>query len=156
MLRRLLPVAHYTKRLLASIKTAELVTWQAKERALREIGVTVAQQAVLTILNDHDGLTSAEIARRAQVTPQTMTSTIGRMERHGLVRRAPHPLHGTLIEIHLTDTGRDLFRRADARLATLDQALACDLSAEELDTLKTLLARVTETVRDGAGTSLPT
>jgi DNA-binding MarR family transcriptional regulator len=54
-------------------------------------------------------------------------------------------MHGTLIEIRLTPQGRDLFDRADARVAELDTDLAADLSPAELGTLKALLTRVTET-----------
>lgn len=136
-------MAHYADRLLAFIKVAEQATQQAKERVLREAGITVAQQAALTILSDHDGLTSAELARRCQVTPQTMNSTVGRMEARGLVQRSPHPMHGTLIEIHLTQRGREVFERADALIEALDSDLAADLSPDELKALKEMLARVT-------------
>jgi DNA-binding MarR family transcriptional regulator len=136
-------MAHYADRLLAFIKVAEQATQQAKERVLREAGITVAQQAALTILSDHDGLTAAELARRCQVTPQTMNSTVGRMEARGLIERTPHPMHGTLIEIHLTQQGRDVFKRADARIEALDSSLAADLSPADLKALKEMLARVT-------------
>jgi DNA-binding MarR family transcriptional regulator len=136
-------MAHYADRLLAFIKVAEQATQQAKERVLREAGITVAQQAALTILIDLDGLTAAELARRCQVTPQTMNSTVGRMEARGLVQRSPHPMHGTLIEIRLTQRGREVFRRADARIEALDSDLAADLSPDELKALKEMLARVT-------------
>jgi DNA-binding MarR family transcriptional regulator len=136
-------MAHYADRLLAFIKVAEQATQQAKERVLREAGITVAQQAALTILSDHDGLTAAELARRCQVTPQTMNSTVGRMEARGLVQRSPHPMHGTLIEIHLTQRGREVFERADARIEALDSDLAGDLGPDELKALKEMLARVT-------------
>jgi DNA-binding MarR family transcriptional regulator len=136
-------MAHYADRLLAFIKVAEQATQQAKERVLREAGITVAQQAALTILSDHDGLTAAELARRCQVTPQTMNSTVGRMEARGLVQRSPHPMHGTLIEIRLTQRGREVFGRADARIEALDSDLAADLRPDELKALKEMLARVT-------------
>ena len=138
-------MGHYSARLLAFVKRAEQATQQAKEQVLREYGITPAQQAALSILSDHDGITSAELARQCQVTPQTMNSTVGRMASRGLVQRTPHPMHGTLIEIRLTPQGRDLFDRADARVAELDTDLAADLSPAELGTLKALLTRVTET-----------
>ncbi|KAA9155293.1 MarR family transcriptional regulator [Amycolatopsis acidicola] len=138
-------MAHYTARLLWFIKRAEQATQQAKEQVLRAYGITPAQLAALTILSDHDGITSAELARQCQVTPQTMNSTVGRLEARGLVERSPHALHRTLIEIRLTGDGRELFERADARLKILDADLGQDLSAAELKTLKELLTRVADT-----------
>ncbi|WP_031470860.1 MarR family winged helix-turn-helix transcriptional regulator [Sciscionella sediminilitoris] len=137
-------MAHYTARLLAYIKRAEQATQQAKEQALREYGITPAQQAALTIIEEYDGISSAELARQCQVTPQTMNSTVGRLEARGLVDRSPHPMHRTLIELRLTTEGRELFTRADKRVATLDADLGAELSAAELDTLKDLLTRVAE------------
>lgn len=143
-------MGHYSARLLAFVKRAEQATQQAKEQVLREYGITPAQQAALSILSDHDGITSAELARQCQVTPQTMNSTVGRMAARGLVQRTPHPMHGTLIEIRLTPQGRDLFERADARVAELDTDLAAVLSPAELGTLKKLLTRVTDTAPHAA------
>ncbi|GAA3526845.1 hypothetical protein GCM10022222_07290 [Amycolatopsis ultiminotia] len=138
-------MVHYTARLLAYIKRAEQATQQAKEQVLRGYGITPAQQAALTIISEHEGISSAELARQCQVTPQTMNSTVGRLEARGLIRRAPHPMHRTLIELTLTEHGRDLFERADTRVSALDADLAAELSPAELTTLKELLTRVIDT-----------
>jgi len=135
-------VAHYTERLLWFVKRAEQTTQQAKERALRELGITPAQQQALTVLSEHAAITSAELARQCQVTPQTMTSTVTRLESRGLVTREPHPVHKALIELRLTARGRRLFERADAKVAELDAQLGSGLTAAELGTLKNLLDRV--------------
>ncbi|WP_406454338.1 MarR family transcriptional regulator [Streptomyces sp. NBC_01622] len=135
----------HSERLLAYIKRAEQATQQAKEYVMRETGITPAQQTALAVLCDHDGITAAELARRCAVTPQTMNSTVGRLEARDLVRRTPHPVHGTLIEIRLTGRGREVFHRADTEVATLDSVLGSGLTPEELDTLKELLARVSQT-----------
>jgi DNA-binding MarR family transcriptional regulator len=68
-----------------------------------------------------------------------MNSTVGRMEACGLVQRSPHPMHGTLIEIRLTQRGREVFQRADARIEALDNDLASGLSPAELQALKEML-----------------
>ena len=136
---------HYSERLLGYVKRAEQTTQAAKELVLRDYGITPAQQNALAILSDHDGISAAELARKSAVTPQTMNSTLGRLEKRGLIERAPHPLHGTLIEIRLTPVGRDLFNRADAKVAELDAALAGALTPAQLDALRKLLSKVTET-----------
>jgi len=113
-------MGHYSERLLSFIRAADQAATQAKERVLRDYGLTPAQHSVLAILSDHDEVTSAELARLASVTPQTMISTVGRLEARGLVVRKPHPTHRTLIEISLTAPGAALFERADAAAAELD------------------------------------
>ncbi|WP_203830227.1 MarR family winged helix-turn-helix transcriptional regulator [Actinoplanes palleronii] len=133
---------HYSERLLGHVKRAEQVTQAAKEFVLRDFGMTPAQQSALAILSDHDGITAAQLARECAVTPQTMNSTLGRLDRRGLIERRPHPMHGTLIEIRMTPAGRAAFEQADARVAELDVALSAGLSASESTLLKQLLERV--------------
>ncbi|EIV91093.1 MarR family winged helix-turn-helix transcriptional regulator [Frankia sp. QA3] len=133
---------HYLERLLAYVKRAEQATQAAKETVLREVGLTPAQQTALAAINDAPGITAAELARRCAVTPQTTNSLVGRLQGRGLVERSPHPLHGTLIELRLTEHGRALFARADALVAKLDADLSAALSPTELDTLRDLLTRV--------------
>lgn len=137
-----LTVAHYTDRLLWFVKRAEQATQQAKERALRELGITPAQQQALTVLSAHEAITSAELARQCQVTPQTMTSTVNRLEAHGLLTREPHPVHRTLVELRLTPQGRQLFERADAKVAELDGQLGNGLAAVDIDNLKNMLDHI--------------
>ena len=138
---------HYSERVLARVKGAEQATQSAKAHVLREHGVTPAQQSAMAVLSDHDGITAAELARRCAVTPQTMNSTLGRLEGRGLIQRRSHPMHGTLIEVRLTDQGRELFERADARVAELDATLSQGLTSAEVDQLTALLARVCENAR---------
>jgi DNA-binding MarR family transcriptional regulator len=136
-------VAHYTDRLLWFVKRAEQATQQAKERTLRELEITPAQQQALTVLSEHEAITSAELARQCQVTPQTITNTVNRLEAHGLLTREPHPVHRTLVELRLTPQGRHLFTRADAKVADLDGRLANGLTATDIDHLKHMLDHIT-------------
>lgn len=139
---------HYTQRLLTRIKRAEQASQAAKEAVLRPSGITPAQQAILAVLTDTPGITSAELARRCLITPQTVTSTVNRLEAAGLVERRPHPMHRTLVEIHPTSRGREVFDRADSCVDALDSTLSRALSADELATLRHLLAKVTEASQD--------
>ncbi|MGK5682933.1 MarR family winged helix-turn-helix transcriptional regulator [Actinoplanes sp. URMC 104] len=142
---------HYSERLLGYVKRAEQTTQAAKERALREFGLTPAQQTALAVLSDHQGITAAQLARECAVTPQTMNSTLSRLEKAGLIARAPHPMHGTLVEIRTTEAGRSLFARADARVAELDAALSDEFTPGELKTLRAMLDRVAAAARRQEG-----
>ncbi|MFI6150422.1 MarR family transcriptional regulator [Streptomyces sp. NPDC051109] len=133
---------HYSERLLVFIKQAERVTQAAKEAAVREAGITAAQQGALAVLSDNPGINAAELARKLSVTPQTMNSLLGRLEARGLVARTPHPIHGTLIEIRMTERGAEVFAQADALVAKLDARLAEGLSETESAAVRDLLTRI--------------
>ncbi|GAA5182496.1 MarR family transcriptional regulator [Rugosimonospora acidiphila] len=139
---------HYSQRLLAYIKRAEQASQAAKEVALRDTGITPAQQTILAVLIEAPGITGAELARRCAITPQTITASIARLEAAGLVERRSHSVHRTLIEIHPTRRGTEIFARADQQVADLDAVLSDGLSKTELATLSSLLTRVTDASQD--------
>src|SRR4051794_633360 len=58
---------------------------------LSEIGLHAGQEMVLSHLWRKDGLTPSELADRLGVEPPTVTNTLSRMEKAGLLERRRHP-----------------------------------------------------------------
>ncbi len=58
----------------------------------------------------------ASASARLQVHPTSVTNTVNRLERDGLVRRDPHPTDGRATLVVLTDAGRELVAHAAAAL----------------------------------------
>ncbi len=85
---------------------------------LRPFGLTFARYEALVLLSfSRTGdLPLRLIGERLMVHPTSVTNTINRLERAGLVARRPNPRdrRGTLAEI--TPAGRDSVRRATAEL----------------------------------------
>jgi DNA-binding MarR family transcriptional regulator len=75
------------------------------ERTLVGLAVTPPQFLVLTMLDSYPGASGADIARLAQLTPQTVHGIIGNLERARLIGRSPHPVHGRVQVIALTKSG---------------------------------------------------
>jgi DNA-binding MarR family transcriptional regulator len=76
--------------------------------ALEQRGLTHAGLIVLHLLEL--GFDSqSDLARMAQVEPQTMSRTVDRLEREGLVTRAPDPGDRRRHVLSITDTGRAAF-----------------------------------------------
>ena len=97
------------------LKRAHQAFCTATDAALRPHGVTNAQYAALAILEQAEGLSGAELARRCFVTPQTMNEIVVGLERSGLVARRPHATHGRVLEASLTQRGRRSWPRATGR-----------------------------------------
>src|SRR5690606_23323867 len=96
---------------------------------------------VLRALSQESGLSGAALARRCMVTPQTMSSVLSTLEGRGLVERKPHPVHGHVVEVHLTPEGRSLLTRADEVVEAIEARLAAAFSPEETETLLSYLGR---------------
>ena len=60
----------------------------------------------------------ASAIARLQVHPTSVTNTVDRLARDGLVSREPHPADGRAAMLVLTDAGRELVERATSALNT--------------------------------------
>jgi DNA-binding MarR family transcriptional regulator len=115
---------------------------QMFSRRLQRHGVALAQWAILLFLYAEDGQTQRELSRVVAIEPPTVARTIDRMVRDGLVRREPHPHDGRATRIRLTPRALALREELAVESIAGNQLAARALSAEELETLKTLLRRV--------------
>ena len=93
--------------------------------ALRPYGLTVTQFAVLTALEELPGLSNADLARRAFVTPQSMHAVLQELESRQLLVRRTHPQHRRVLQADLTEAGRrTLVEAADVVDAVEDECSA--------------------------------
>jgi DNA-binding MarR family transcriptional regulator len=117
---------------------------------LRELGVTTPQYAVLTFLEQAPGLSSAQLARRAFVTPQTMNRIVANLQAAGLIERDAHPELGRVLEARLTPAGRALLAEAHRRVRAVEDQMAADLTPEEQRQLVRLLEQCMQGLRPAA------
>jgi DNA-binding MarR family transcriptional regulator len=110
------------------LKRAHQAFCQVVDDALRQVGLTTAQYAVLGFLEDADALSSAELARRCYVTPQTMNQLVAGLQARGVIRRAAHPSHGRILQTSLTEQGRRLVAQAHERVGAVEARMTAGLS----------------------------
>jgi DNA-binding MarR family transcriptional regulator len=103
----------------------------AMENALADLEVTQPQFLVMTMINAYPGISGAEIARLALLTPQTISLIIANLERDGRLTRAISPDHGRVQILQLTAIGEDLLTRSRERARKVDALIRKDLSPEE-------------------------
>src|SRR5262249_44696368 len=89
------------------VKRAEQPMVGAKSVALKFVGLTPAQYVALVELDHQPGITAATLARACLVTPQAMMILLKTMEQQGLISRSSHPRHPNVLELHMTDVGRE-------------------------------------------------
>jgi DNA-binding MarR family transcriptional regulator len=111
------------------IKRAQAVLHAHMTRALHEHGATMTQFAVLTALAEEPGLSNAELARRAFITPQSMNETLRDLEQRAWISRSRHPTHGRILQIALTEQGRAILQACDATVTVLEQRMLAGLDA---------------------------
>ena len=98
--------------------------------------------SVLLPLFEQDGLRMGQIAHRALLSKQTMTTLVRLLERERLVRRDRHPDDGRAFRISLTDRARRFRPVADNVLADMDRLVRARVTQRELQTLESTLRKV--------------
>ena len=111
-------------------------------RSGRQIGdLPPRHEAALAWLRRKRQLTTAELARNEQITPQSMGTVVAELVERGLVVKSRDPEDGRRELLTLTDAGAATVNRTDeARHADLVQLLATKLTAAERDTVARGLA----------------
>jgi DNA-binding MarR family transcriptional regulator len=112
------------------------------ERALAELGATPPQFLVLTMLKAYPGLSGADLARVAVLTPQTVGVIIRNLERDGAIRKTPHPVHGRVLQWSLTRRGLTLLAKSRRHAMALERRLAAGLSAKEARAVRRWLSNI--------------
>ncbi|CAM5401362.1 hypothetical protein SALBM311S_09063 [Streptomyces alboniger] len=131
-----------------ALRRAEWAVQARKDQRLRPLGMAAAQYALLMSIHSDPGLTGAELARRLNVTPQAVASQVARLEERGHLERRPHPRHGHVQELHLTDVGLDSLRDADAVIVGIEERIAEKLGPKKTAQLRTLLDEVADVLRE--------
>jgi DNA-binding MarR family transcriptional regulator len=130
------------------LKRTEQAVLRAKSAAVKAAGITLAQYVALAELDARPGITSAELARACLVSPQAMMVLLKGMEEQGLAERRRHPRHQTVLEVYLTDVGRECLVEARRHAAPVERRLDEALSVEESATLRSLLERLARATRE--------
>lgn len=101
------------------------------ERALADIGVTQSQFVVLTMLANYPGISNADLARLAVLTPQTVSVIIANLERGGSLVRHPHAVHGRIQHIDLNEKGKSQLAECRNRVYAIERELVDGLPPDD-------------------------
>jgi DNA-binding MarR family transcriptional regulator len=113
--------------LLYLVGRMDRVVRRAIGAVLKAHGLSVNQYTTLSVLDRRSGLSNAQLARRALVSPQSMNEVLLTLEERGLVRRHAHPDHGRILQARLTAKGRSLLARCDAEVRDVEARMVSDL-----------------------------
>jgi DNA-binding MarR family transcriptional regulator len=87
-------------------------------------GLTTLQFTTLSVLSRHgEPLSTSQLARRAFMTPQSMSEVIHALERNGLIRRNPDPNHRRTLPATVTAKGRRVLAACDEAVADFEDSM---------------------------------
>ena len=109
---------------------------QAINERVRPYGLTTLQYTTLSVLGRRGELSNAQLARRAYMTPQSMSEVIDALEKKGLIERNPHPNHRRVFPAALTAEGRRVLAACDAAVDELEREMLLDMTPHQERSLR--------------------
>ena len=95
-------------------------------------GLTTLQFTTLSVLSRHGApLSTSQLARRAFMTPQSMSEVIHALERKGLIKRNPHPNHRRTLPATLTAKGRRVLAACEEAVSDFEDSMLAGFSEKE-------------------------
>jgi len=101
------------------------------EKVLAEMGITLPQFSVMTMLEAYPGISGAELARLSLLTPQTMSVIVRNLEKTGWITRRPHAEHGRIQIIEITEPGRKLLHECKQAAEAAEEVLLRRITPED-------------------------
>jgi DNA-binding MarR family transcriptional regulator len=106
--------------------------------------VRASYGALLIPLFEEDGLRMSELARRARLSKQTVTTMARLLERDGLLSRRPDPDDARATRLFLTARARSFEPVAESVIGALDRRVAKTLGRENAAQLKSALGTLAD------------
>ncbi len=103
------------------------------------LALSVPDVTTLSVLRGRTGLSNAQLARRALITPQSMLEVLASLERRGFVVRRADAANARIMRAELPASGRRTLVRADAVIAQLEDELLAGISPERREQLRNAL-----------------
>jgi DNA-binding MarR family transcriptional regulator len=125
--------------LLYLVKQVELAIRARLDDIFRPIGLTALQYTALTVLERHDNMSSAQLARHSFVTAQSMADMIAALEAHRLIVRHRDESDRRRLVVALTADGRALLDRYRDEVQALEDSMLAGLPGEQVTALRAAL-----------------
>lgn len=109
---------------------------------LAEVGLYRGQPPILMLLYKNDGMSQKEMARALNLSPATMTVTLKRMEKAGLVLREMDEHDQRILRVHLSEKGREMCETGESRIGVVTAELLEGFTLEEQQQLNEYLGRI--------------
>ncbi len=111
---------------------------------LGEEGMHPGQAFCLRTLARHDGMVQRDLAAALHVSRPTVTAMLQRMERDGMVRRAPDETDQRISRVYLTDEGRRRERSLAAVLLAYNASVLDSIPTHDRLDLERLLGQLAD------------
>jgi DNA-binding MarR family transcriptional regulator len=125
-----------------------LLSWNGQRAAhhfaetLKPVGLRPPHFGVMNMIDAKPGSTQQELVDRSMIDPSSMVAVIDELEELGLAERRRHETDRRTHAVYLTAKGRKTLERTRKLAIGMAEELFAPLSAEEQETLRLLLRKL--------------
>jgi len=130
------------------IRRVQLLVYASLSECLRQHRLTPMQYMLLSLSRRGGEMSSADLARRFAITPQSMNEKIATLQRKRLIVRHVSSEHRRILRISLTAQGARLLKVCDREVDAMEDRLFAALTPPALEALRN--APITLGGRSGA------
>ena len=120
--------------------------FQLSEILLERIGVGPGQVPILSQLSYHGELTQRELAEHTHVTAATISGTLKRMEKAGIIYRTDDNRDARVSIVRLTEKGKEVAEQAHQQFVAADKEMLKGFTEAECEMLVECLGRMRDNV----------
>jgi DNA-binding MarR family transcriptional regulator len=128
-------------RILYQVKQLELAIRARLDAVLRRHRITVTQYTALTVLEQHPGMSSAQLARHSFVSAQAMEGVVRALEVAGLIERHRDPTNRRRLLISLTPAADSLLSECRGDVDRIEAQAFAALDDDDREQLSAWLAQ---------------
>jgi DNA-binding MarR family transcriptional regulator len=132
------------------LRLLQLNIYNLMVERLRPAGLTPIQYMVLSILSRRDTWSTAELARRFHIAPQSMTEIVASLQKKKLIARSKSLAHGRILNIRLTAAGTRVLELGNLAVDRLERKVFAQFDGGELTQFRDLLGTALLTFTAGA------
>ena len=112
------------------------------QQALKKLGIHPAQYGCLAVICAQEGITLSQLAERLQIENSTMSVSVRRMEKAGLIQRRADETDSRVSRLFATAYGRAQFEKSKKLIDAYVQQCFGAFSEKELSTFERLLRQL--------------
>jgi DNA-binding MarR family transcriptional regulator len=120
------------------LRQTQLLVYGEMIERLRDFDLTPAQYLVLSLSQNEQSPSSADLARRSDITPQSMNEIIAVLDRKGLIRRREDPDNRRILRVTVTKEGTKLLAECNKQIDRMENEIFRCLTEKELAAFRAL------------------
>ncbi len=108
----------------------------------KDLGIHPGQVPICAYLYHHDGCRQKEIVEALRIKPSTVSVSMERLEKNGLITRRPEEGHPRIVRVYVTEKLRECYRTLKNVLEESDGILLNGFSEKEKEQMCEYLQRM--------------